>query len=323
MHRFLITVLLLFSVSVGQYVWAAPPKANAQAKQNVPGEKKAKAPAAHKFVRVTKDKDGQLEALQTSIASYTMKDKAGNEVRVDLIGAVHVGEKSYYEALNKQFEKYDALLFELVAPEGTKIPKGGRDSGHPVGALQRGMKSMLKLEFQLEAVDYSKKNFVHADMTPDQFSKSMKDRGESFFKMFLRVIGHSITKGQPAGSVSEVEILLALFDKNRALKLKRLMARQFDSMEVMMEAINGPNGSTILTERNKVAIKVLKKQLAAGKKHVGVFYGAAHMPDMEKRLLTELKLKHTGDRWVSAWDLRGPAAVPAKKPAPKAKAVAP
>ena len=211
-----------------------------------------------------------------------------------------------------------------MAPEGTKIPKGGRSGGggHPIGILQRGMKNMLQLEFQLQAVDYTKKNFVHADMTPDQFAKSMKKRGESFFKMFLRAIGQSMTQKQPVGGVSEIDILIALFDSNRALKLKRLMARQFENMDVMINVLNGPDGSTILTERNKVVIEVLKKQLAAGKKRIGVFYGAAHMADMEQRLLAELKMKHTGDRWVSAWDLRDHSAK-AKKPAPPRKPVAP
>ena len=54
---------------------------------------------------------------------------SARDVVVDLIGAVHVGEKAYYEALNKQFEDYDAVLYELVAPEGTRVPKGAKPGG--------------------------------------------------------------------------------------------------------------------------------------------------------------------------------------------------
>ncbi len=41
-------------------------------------------------------------------------------VRSTLVGArPHIGEKEYYEALNKRFEGYDVVLYELVAPAGT------------------------------------------------------------------------------------------------------------------------------------------------------------------------------------------------------------
>ena len=39
--------------------------------------------------------------------------------------------------LNRRFRKYDAVLYELVAPEGTVVPRGrGTSNSHPLGALQ-------------------------------------------------------------------------------------------------------------------------------------------------------------------------------------------
>ena len=99
-----------------------------------------------------------------------------------------MGEKSYYEALNKAFENYDVVLYELVVPAGTRVPKGGKSSSHPVAALQNGLKSMLELEHQLEHVDYTKENLIHADMSFDDLSKSMQDRGESFWTLFFRMM---------------------------------------------------------------------------------------------------------------------------------------
>ena len=90
-----------------------------------------------------------------------MTDDEGNRITVDLIGAVHIGEKEYFENLNQRFEQYESLLYELVAPEGTVIPKGGgRDEGiptNPIAAMQVGMKTALGLEFQLEHIDYTKR----------------------------------------------------------------------------------------------------------------------------------------------------------------------
>src|SRR5688572_15580845 len=78
-----------------------------------------------KFIRVLRSDDGQPIAMQTSISRYVPKDPKLDGVVVDLVSAVHVGEGAYYAALNKLFKDFDAVLFELVAPEGTRIPKGG------------------------------------------------------------------------------------------------------------------------------------------------------------------------------------------------------
>jgi hypothetical protein len=170
------------------------------------------------------------------------------------------------------------------------------------------MKDMLALEHQLEHVDYSKENLVHADMSPDDFQKSMAERGESMFTMMLRMMGEGMARqatAQAGGKSVDAEILLALFDKNRALALKRIMADQFDEMGGMSAALDGPQGSTIITERNKVALKQLSKEIESGKKRIAIFYGAGHLPDMEKRLIADFKLKRGDEKWLTAWHLAG------------------
>jgi hypothetical protein len=173
-----------------------------------------------------------------------------------------------------------------------------------VAAIQTMMTKMLELEYQLDGVDYQSDNFVHADMSPEQFSKSMQDRGESFFGMFLRSMGYAMT--QPGGSsgTSDAQLLMAFFDKNRALALKRVMADQFQDMGGMLAVLEGPKGSTLITERNKVALEVLKKQIAEGTNKIAIFYGAGHLPDMAKRLQDDFKMKQKDTRWLTAWDLR-------------------
>jgi hypothetical protein len=228
-------------------------------------------------------------------------------LKVDLVAAVHVGEASYYRKLNKIFKDYDALLYELVAPEGTRIPKGGGGAARssPVGALQGGMTSILGLAFQLENIDYTKDNFVHADLSPTEFSESMKARGESFMQMFFRMMGQAMAQQShdPTGS-SDMKLLMALFSEDRDLKLKRILAEQFEDLEVSMAALEGPDGSTLITERNKRALEVLAKQIKAGKRNVGIFYGAGHLPGIERDLIEDFGLKRSKIRWIEAWNLR-------------------
>jgi hypothetical protein len=74
-------------------------------------------------------------------------------------------------------------------------------------------------------------------------------------------------------------------------------------MESLMVSFGGEKGSVIISERNKKALSVLKKQLAAGKKEVGIFYGAGHLGDMDQRLRKEFHLKPESIIWLTAWNL--------------------
>jgi len=280
-------------------------KSNAQA-----GEAKPDAKADDnktKFIRIRRGEDKKPLALETAIVRY-VPEEGDKPVVVDLIGAVHVGDKSYYDELNKRFEDYDVLLYELVAPPGAKIPKGGRggnSSGHPVGAMQDGLKTVLELDHQLDLIDYTADNFVHADMSPEEFSKTMADRGESFMQMFFRLMGQGAAQQATGGGSNDLGMLMALFSRDRAQRMKVIMAEQFENLEGQMAAFDGPEGSTIITERNKKAFEVLDRQLKNGKTKIGVFYGAGHLPDMEERLLNDFKMKRSDQevQWVRAWSL--------------------
>jgi hypothetical protein len=153
-------------------------------------------------------------------------------------------------------------------------------------------------------VDYTKDNFVHADMSPDEFAASMKSKGESWMQMFLRMLGQGLAKqANKKEGATDADLIFALFANDRALRLKRIMADQMEDLELQMAALEGPDGSTILTERNKKALTVLERELKAGKKKIGIFYGAAHLPDMHERLLKEFKLKRGGEEWLPAWNM--------------------
>lgn len=274
-----------------------------------------------KYIRLVRDDEDRPVEMQTAIVRFAAYDEDQAGLTVDLIAAVHIGEKSYYERLNRQFQKYDALLYELVAPEGTRVPKGGAKSDHPVSKLQTMMKDLLALDFQLDHVDYHQENFVHADMSPERFAQSMNDRGESVWALVFRMLGQSMAQQSKHPDRSfDADLLLALFDKNRALALKRVLAEQFEDLEGAMTAFNGPDGSTLITERNKRALEVLGDEIKSGKKHLAIFYGAGHMPDMARRLIDDFHLKPRQEQWITAWDLhpRGKQAKRAGKPAKSA-----
>jgi hypothetical protein len=263
------------------------------------------------WVRLNHDDEGELQGMQTAIVRYVGAGPktagAAGAVQVDLVGAVHIADVAYYRELNDRFKEYDALLYELVAPEGTVVQRGrGTSNAHPVGAMQNGIKALLELDHQLEEIDYTKSNFVHADMSPDQFVQSMKDRNESFLQMYFRLLGQAMahqSEMEAKGQSLDFDLLSALFATDRPRRLKIALAKQLAEMESLMVSLGGEEGSVLISERNKIALKVLKQQLAAGKERVGIFYGAGHLNDMDERIRKEFGLQPTEITWVTAWNL--------------------
>ena len=257
------------------------------------------------------EKEG-VGALEVGIISLEPKETGA---KVDLVGAVHIGDKEYYEQLNKEFKRYDSVLYEMVKPADLDPAqfKGRPQSG--VSMMQTFMQKQLDLAYQLDEVNYGAKNFVHADMTVKQFRKRQQARGESMIMLMLKLMREDMAsrakKEKRAVDISTAELLRALLSPTRSVELKYLLARQFDEMERLTAGLNDKKGSVILTDRNKVALKVLKKEMDTGKKKLAIFYGAAHLPGMEKRMIEKMGFERKRTRWVKAWDL------PKRQPLPK------
>ncbi len=270
------------------------------------------------FTRFEEDDKGAR--LQTGVATYQNKDG----VTVDLIGAIHIADKTYYEKLNERFTHYDALLYEMVGepfekrvarkkekeenkelnatPEEAEEAAAGKKLAwlHP---LYDTMEKSLGLAGQVRCIDYYKSNFVHADMTMKEFSDMQVKKNESFLSLWLNSVvaqmkHPQVSRDQP-GLLKIMEILCR---KDSSTELRRMMGRMFGSMEDMLSGLDTEDGTVIVTERNRVALGVMQEQIKLGRKNLGIFYGAAHLPDMDKRM-QDMGFKRIKSEWLTAWDL--------------------
>lgn len=260
------------------------------------------------YVRFVDGDEG--DSLETAVVRFESPQKT----IVDLVGAIHIADKSYYDALNVRFRGYDAVLYELVGPpmherkKEQMKPGGGSGSLQWVGTMQTFMRDTLKLHGQLEGIDYAAPNLVHADMSSTQFHDTREKKQESFLKLYLKLWqaqqAATAKEDEDSAANSDAAALATLFrimmSKNGSLELKRGMASQFDQVEKLMSGVEEGEGTVIIGERNRVAFEVLDKQLAAGKKRLAIFYGAAHLPDMEQRLLKR-GFKRSTTEWLKAW----------------------
>ena len=241
--------------------------------------------------------------LQTAVVSY--RNPQGR--RVDLVAAVHLADPAYYGILQGLFRIYDAVLYELVAPEGTR-PRPERKADNLVSRFQMGLCRTLGLTFQLQAVDYSPHNFVHADLSPGRLAQVWKESGETAISVLFRVLQAQMKSAVEGGaSALTPEVMLdALRDPQWRKRIKFLVARELAAQMGFLSALDGEEGERpfiLIGERNKAVVEVLRRELGRGRKRIAVFYGAGHMKDMERRIERTFGFRRYAREWITAWEI--------------------
>lgn len=257
-------------------------------------------PSIDGFSPYIRASNGQLE---TSVV--TLRNSRGQTV--DLVSAVHVGNASYYKELNNKFKGYDAVLYELILPDemaGQRLP-AQMETGSGLSGMQQMLAGALGLTTQIQKVDYSPANFVHADLTQSGLSKKMAERNEDLLSYLMKALQSSQGTTPASLGISEQELaqvdFMALLSGQAKPKDQQIMRKIFASaLSSSGGLMAGMEDSVLVAERNKQALSVLGKQLSSGKNNVAIFYGAAHMPDLSRRLAkagwTEVKTD-----WIRAW----------------------
>lgn len=287
------------------------------------------------FIRVRQAEQATL--LETAIIRF---ERPG--LSVDLIAAIHLADASYYHQLNRRFTDYDALLFEGVGGQTPYIQSFENppqvqpaDSDHdpqtemetdevgseldefdlihaaPLAPSSNGalgglhkiyakVARWLGLTYQMEQIDYQRHNFVHADFSTTEFRDRQVERKESILGWLFNT-----NKQTKAAAVPELDqpstfgMLKALLRRDRNA-LKRELVRGLGSADEQIGAM--PSESVIITDRNAKCVQVLDQQILGGKQRLAIFYGAAHFPDIERRLIDDGWNK-THHQWLSAWEI--------------------
>lgn len=247
------------------------------------------------YVRYAEGETAEDGALQTAVATF--RHPTRDQVVV-LYGVVHVAEADYYAKVQQDLDSYTTVLYEGVAP-GKEEPT---EADKSLGEMQKVMGELLGLTFQKDGINYTRQNLVHADMTMDELKERMGGGT-------INPMGQFMDEKQMASMAPIMKMVAGvgkmLMQANPRMRdqLKRQMANQLANAD--MSALGGQMGEkmhqVILIDRNVVCMKVLEQQLEA--QHDGsiaIFYGAAHMPDLEERL-GALGFTLTEKRWMSAW----------------------
>lgn len=278
LERYVLLVIMMAGMAFAEN---APPLSLAEEKED--------------FIRV--ESLEKKKFLQTAVIQY---EKGG--VQVDLIGAVHIADEGYYKELNKRFDDYEVLLFEMVGGESikkwAKMSKKKRQENVSALALAyEGMAKMLDLGLQHHEIDYFKPHFVHADLTHQEFTRMQNERNETIFGYAVKAQRENEKRNvkQP----SSWKLMVAMLAK-KPNSIKRELMESLAMGDENMGHLSGE--SVIIDDRNAKCLEVLEKQVKAGKKHFGIFYGAAHFPAMTKSLV-ELGYEKKKTVWLNAWEV--------------------
>ena len=283
------------------------------------------------YLRATDEKGGG-RVLQ--VVARTLASPAEQGPTVTLLGVSHVGDRSYYEKIQKKLDAAELVLFEGVGFGDDGPPKGNRDDGGGVSELQLSLASSMGLVFQLQAIRYDRPHFRNSDISPEALlSKLQGGKGKPSAKGGSGGKEDAPDKGEPGGKTDKGNFESRQFVKalsgdsilfsflSKALKffgkspqfralMKLAIVEALGSIEgdvTRLAEASGPGMRkfmrALLEDRNAIVFRDLRKVLKQKKppKSIVVFYGAAHMPDLEERIVEKLGFKPAGDEWLTAF----------------------
>lgn len=263
--------------------------------------------AVEEYIRYVSDGDG--DRLQTAVQRFQRGDQ-----HVDLVAVVHLADKRYFEALNRYLQSYDVVLYELVGGRfpSESVTSGADDSPEEMGSirsLQQMAKSILGLEFQLDEIDYGAPNFVHADVDWDQYQELMVAKNQTFATLMTRAMSLAQSGDAESFGMDEEALgkmmtqMFTAITTGDSTELKRGLAPLLAEAEGFINQLEGEDGTVIVTERNKLVMQKLNETMSnRSRGKYAIFYGAGHMPDLERRLLANGF--HKGNVvWADAWTL--------------------
>ncbi|KAJ1704588.1 hypothetical protein LUZ63_004367 [Rhynchospora breviuscula] len=261
---------------------------------------------------------------------------------VDLVSVVHVGDRQYYEKLQKRLEIYDSVIYEGVRKtDCTQKSRYFDDITsldlQSISDLNRRLALLLSLSQQSQHLKW-RPSWKHGDLDWSTFLNLEKERIKRLLAMTpsddllfstLPLFGHALRSfpwlliapfplpyivylacscNDPVlGSVDTLEDILKLgmFSVPAALKFWTAWVQlsSLCSLKDLEDTSVSASTSVLIGERNKVAIKELKGAMKRGEHSIAILYGAAHMPDFHKRLTEEFNLVPASIDWITAWSV--------------------
>jgi hypothetical protein len=266
--------------------------------ERIEDEAPASTPSFMRFVEHGR-KGATLETLDATYLDL----EAG--VKVTLVSAIHIADRAFFEKQQAVLESHDRILYEGVGRGGTG---SAADSDLEfVNALQREMNDLLGLTFQHDGIRYGGPKWRNADLSWDEIKKDLEEKhlelipnfalAKTLAPLAMKLIGFEKSLIEKSGEPDAF--------RNRLKRMVGgLLARSDELLRLLSANKEKWRDDVLVGSRNAAAIAILKDELEKKTgRSFAIFYGAAHMKDMERRLVEDLHLVKVAESWVVAWDV--------------------
>lgn len=252
------------------------------------------------------------EALQTSI--YQLVSPKSN-IRLKIIGVVHIGDKVYYQKIREIIKDLDYLYYEGIhVPANTKL-KAYRGGISPFALeiseeMQKNrVKEAVRKQINfVSQVDFLKpeENWINADADFQQFTEILKSHNLGFDKLEKLLSMENSWQKEPPEKISinpndpeDVSKKVAFLKK----KMSEVLVKS--AKELCFQEEMKTTREAIILDRNKIALDFLKPQFSSTNQlELGLLYGAAHVPNFVEILTEEYNFEIESQVWLDAWNLQ-------------------
>ena len=250
------------------------------------------------YTRFVTRPDGTLE-----MSTAAQRLVAAGKPDVWLVGAIHIGQKSYYSALQSLLDAQGAVFYE-----GVRAGKNAATLAQKAAALKKPtaaapvptykvISDAIGLDFQLADIDYRRANWFNVDLTMDDLDRLNKASAKGKPSGFDQVKG-ILDPNSPTAKQLSTLMGMATPGIKEAFKILMIKAAGSDAtpgFDAATEAI-------VLKERNKAVEDALNQAAFSptAPKSIAVFYGAKHMADLQSKLVSKYGYTLGEKRWFPA-----------------------
>lgn len=278
------------------------------------------------YLRVNRAPDSTL-SLQVAIREMAAPQK--RRPKIFLVGVTHLGETNYYRALQERLDRCQLVLYEGIGDvprEQAGLKREVREA-----TLQARLARALGLALQLEVIQYDRPHFKNSDLTTEQLWQVMQrdaslgpaPPGQPGLPLLLAGAVER-AEGSVGEGLGEMLDILEGASLNGVLvhTLVQFIAAsprlQATVKAALIETMGGIQGDLtesayipedwqalmnfLIKERNTIVLNDVRRLLHEKRPPgtVAIFFGAAHMHDLEARLSAEVGYQPVREEWLTA-----------------------
>lgn len=252
--------------------------------------------------------------LQTAVVTYT--NAVG--VSVSLVAAIHSADPNHFRDIQARLAAYQLVLYEgwtedpqeaARAPDSEMaLARFLMDSSNAVVTLLHDFLGFHHVD-QWGAVDYLSANFLNVDMSSCDFARLCRERKEVLVQLGIawtllpRYVLSMLIRSVPRSWEETCRPLELPRDWYQAARY--LYTRESAEMSNLLGAYNASRdawSNVTIHARNALIEQVLMQRILEGARECAIYYGAVHIPDLERRLW-ERGFRKTNVDWIDCWDV--------------------